>query len=403
MVKKLSPTKVKNPSYGICLGRLYQETDIKSESSNPCGGLFASCLWVLFIKRKKLFMKKILLFVFALSIILPTLAFASFDTSLKYGSSGSAVTKLQNFLQTQGLYSGKIDGSFGPGTVNAVKAFQSANGLQADGYFGLASRTKANSVLATNTNAPSTVAGCTSTVGYSPTTGVSCSGTTSAYIPPTSNASLYSANTLFANLSPQLAYITCDWYNRYGAVLFSQDSNGLLIGPVNSNTASVEADVGGVINTSYTGSVLAPGSCNIQFPAGASIYAGGLSTFTVGLDSSGNSPVNVENPNVDFAQIKITAPNTYVADYARKVNYCSTRASVGDSVAISGWPPGETNQIITGSVTGTSGYYDITNITVPDGMLGSVAVSLTNGCVIGQVNSLGQIADIQGLSYTIGF
>ena len=134
-------------------------------------------------------------------------------------------------------------------------------------------------------------------------------------------------------------------------------------------------------------------------PMGASLYAGGLSTFTVGLDSSGNSPVNVENPNVDFAQIKITAPNTYVADYARKVNYCSTRASVGDSVAISGWPPGGTNQIITGSVTGTSGYYDITNITVPDGMLGSVAVSLTNGCVVGQINASGQIAYLGVIIY----
>ena len=74
-------------------------------------------------------------------------AFASFDVSLKYGSKGEAVVELQDFLQDQGLYNGKLDGKFGFGTLRAVKAFQDKEALKSDGYFGKASRARANSIL----------------------------------------------------------------------------------------------------------------------------------------------------------------------------------------------------------------------------------------------------------------
>jgi len=214
----------------------------------------------------------------------------------------------------------------------------------------------------------------------------------------------YSASTLAAELGPQLAYITCNWYNNYGDVLFSQSSNGIL-GPAGSNGSYfITTVLGGISNTSYMGgSVIYPSSCSIQFPAGASLYSGGLSNFTVSRDSSGSGPVGVANPNVDFGQVIIKNPNAYVIDYARKVNYCSARSSIGDSIAVFGWPINSNNETLTGSITGISGYYDATNITVPNGMQGSTAVSLTNGCVIGQINSSGQIADIQGLSYVLGW
>ena len=148
-------------------------------------------------------MKKILLSVFVFSILLPTLAFASFDTSLKYGSKSSAVNDLQDFLVSQGFLKGKVDGSFGLVTLNAVKAFQSANGLSSDGYFGKASRTKANDILATIL-APSNTAeqtetgtisvntsnqpvldsrGCSATSLFSSTTGQPCSSTTQPATP----------------------------------------------------------------------------------------------------------------------------------------------------------------------------------------------------------------------------
>ncbi len=137
-------------------------------------------------------MKKILLSVFVLSFLVPVFAFASFDVSLKYGSRGDAVIELQDFLQDQGVYSGKVDGRFGLGTRKSVVAFQLANGLTGDGYFGLGSRTKANDILAaelkpstdaeqveTGTTAVvSTVPGCTSTSAFSPTTGQPCNSAT---------------------------------------------------------------------------------------------------------------------------------------------------------------------------------------------------------------------------------
>ena len=55
---------------------------------------------------------------------------------LRKGSHGAAVKTLQTELKNQGYYSGKIDGIYGKGTVNAVKAFQKKNGLKADGIAG---------------------------------------------------------------------------------------------------------------------------------------------------------------------------------------------------------------------------------------------------------------------------
>ena len=55
---------------------------------------------------------------------------------LKNGSSGEAVSQLQQRLKELGYYSGTVDGQFGNGTRTAVKLFQEQNGLEADGVFG---------------------------------------------------------------------------------------------------------------------------------------------------------------------------------------------------------------------------------------------------------------------------
>ena len=56
--------------------------------------------------------------------------------TLRRGSSGSAVTTLQTRLQALGFDPGPIDGIFGSGTDSAVRAFQRARGLDADGIVG---------------------------------------------------------------------------------------------------------------------------------------------------------------------------------------------------------------------------------------------------------------------------
>jgi peptidoglycan hydrolase-like protein with peptidoglycan-binding domain len=55
---------------------------------------------------------------------------------LSNGSSGSEVSAMQQVLQNAGLYTGAIDGAFGPLTEAAVKAYQTQRGLTPDGIVG---------------------------------------------------------------------------------------------------------------------------------------------------------------------------------------------------------------------------------------------------------------------------
>jgi len=55
---------------------------------------------------------------------------------MRVGDSNSDVKKLQQALEILGYYNGKIDGKYGSGTTAAVKAYQKAKGLTADGSAG---------------------------------------------------------------------------------------------------------------------------------------------------------------------------------------------------------------------------------------------------------------------------
>jgi peptidoglycan hydrolase-like protein with peptidoglycan-binding domain len=105
------------------------------------------------MKKHKL---RFLVLLLAIVLVAPSFVSASsFDASLKYGSSGSAVIELQNFLKDQGLFSGKADGKFGLITKKAVIAFQLANKLSGDGSFGPLSRKIASTLLGKNGNSNS--------------------------------------------------------------------------------------------------------------------------------------------------------------------------------------------------------------------------------------------------------
>jgi peptidoglycan hydrolase-like protein with peptidoglycan-binding domain len=56
--------------------------------------------------------------------------------TLRKGAKGTAVKQLQQLLAAAGDSPGSIDGSFGPGTERALKRFQAANHLTADGVCG---------------------------------------------------------------------------------------------------------------------------------------------------------------------------------------------------------------------------------------------------------------------------
>jgi len=58
------------------------------------------------------------------------------DPVLNFGDSGDKVKALQVRLASLGYYTGKLDGKFGKGTLEAVKLFQARNGLAVDGKVG---------------------------------------------------------------------------------------------------------------------------------------------------------------------------------------------------------------------------------------------------------------------------
>lgn len=64
----------------------------------------------------------------------------SYARTLYWGTKGEDVKTVQQKLKTWGYYDGDIDGIYGSGTFNAVKKFQSKNGLTNDGITG--SKTK---------------------------------------------------------------------------------------------------------------------------------------------------------------------------------------------------------------------------------------------------------------------
>ena len=102
----------------------------------------------------------------ALALVVSTSASAADfgSITLKVGSKGEYVKALQTLVGAS-----PVDGNFGKGTKAKVMAWQSANGLTADGSFGPMSMAKAKGAVSGNFPA-----GCTSASGFSTTTGKSC-------------------------------------------------------------------------------------------------------------------------------------------------------------------------------------------------------------------------------------
>ncbi|UVI32560.1 spore cortex-lytic enzyme [Paenibacillus spongiae] len=64
------------------------------------------------------------------------------NATLKVGSSGKDILELQGRLKYLGYFNGKVDGHYGPATLNAVKWFQWKFGMKADGIVGAKTKLK---------------------------------------------------------------------------------------------------------------------------------------------------------------------------------------------------------------------------------------------------------------------
>ncbi|MEK7187829.1 MAG: peptidoglycan-binding protein [Patescibacteria group bacterium] len=100
---------------------------------------------------KKIYIGTLLAITLSLSLFGQANAEDVFNQNLYFGiSKSSEVTKLQEFLTDQGLYSGPISGNFYSLTMRAVKSFQTQQGIfPVSGYFGPLTRTKANAIANT--------------------------------------------------------------------------------------------------------------------------------------------------------------------------------------------------------------------------------------------------------------
>src|SRR5581483_1382028 len=92
-----------------------------------------------------------------LAILLPAISLADITANLKYGSQGTQVVELQEFLIEKGFLLTKASGYFFSLTRNAVEQFQESVGLPNTGYVGVLTRGQINSAIAME-NASSTEA-----------------------------------------------------------------------------------------------------------------------------------------------------------------------------------------------------------------------------------------------------
>ena len=95
-------------------------------------------------------MMRLRLALVALAVLFPSLAFAgTFDRNLSFGTTGTDVSQLQQFLTYEGLYNGPITPTFGPLTKKSLIAFQVRENIApAVGFFGPLTRAKAKAILA---------------------------------------------------------------------------------------------------------------------------------------------------------------------------------------------------------------------------------------------------------------
>lgn len=157
------------------------------------------------------------------------------SSTLKVGSEGSDVKRLQQRLKDLGYYTGSVDGKFGQGTESAVRDFQAAHKLTVDGKAGKSTQTtlygsSAKKKTATTVTAKPASGSGTKATPKPSTTSSYTNGKTDIYLEVGSNNAKQIK--IMQNRLIVLGYLSGTADGEYGAtteaaVKAFQDRNGL--------------------------------------------------------------------------------------------------------------------------------------------------------------------------------
>jgi len=197
---------------------------------------------------------------------------------------------------------------------------------------------------------------------------------------------------------PRVAKISCVWKNTAGRIYGTGGGSGFVFKEKNNQTEHIWVMTNKHVfldEGRYT-----PYSCTIKFP-------GDETLFEI-LFSSGKY-LTIDPLDVGF--IEITQPDTYIQSITsiKKVfteSFCAYTPSLGEKVAILGYPTIGTVGDITATEGIISGYdsdYYITSAKIEHGNSGGIALSTEKNCILGiptfvrkgEIETLGRILSAQ--------
>lgn len=189
------------------------------------------------------------------------------------------------------------------------------------------------------------------------------------------------------------AYIECTWTSNTGEIYLQASGSGLAMkysdGQISFLTNRHVLD---------DGKGYGPSKCLSKLPDDDTVYTSTLNDEYISKDSSDWGYINITNPDAHLKELVGTS-----------LNYCTTKASIGDSVVILGYPSyGTSFYDITateGIISGYDGQYYTTSAKIEHGNSGGLAIYEKNNCylgiptgvVTGGFESLGRILDVKNI------
>jgi len=188
-------------------------------------------------------------------------------------------------------------------------------------------------------------------------------------------------------------YIECTWRYTDGQIYLQASGSGLAM-------QYADGQISFITNKHVLSDAqnYGPTQCLSKLPDDDTIYTTTFENDKVATDGS------------DWGFININAPDSHLKELVNtNFNYCTTEASIGDSVVILGYPSygtGYTNITATeGIISGYDGQYYTTSAKIEHGNSGGLAIDEKNNCylgiptavVTGGFESLGRILDVKNI------